>query len=327
MPDSIVPIYAASLFAGSAGAWAVARWGGRFGLTDVPSARSSHRIPTPKGGGIGLLVTFIAASVLTHYPIWFWATATGVSALGLLTDRFDLSPYLRLMIQFLLAGIFVYGVTTETSAHDHSMIWLGFLVVYIVGTTNFYNFMDGINGMAALSGLVAFFFLAGASLFHGGFSGYSETALCVMLACIGFLPFNFPRARVFMGDVGSVLLGFVFAGMVVAGSESYWDLIGAAGFLFPFYADGLSTLAIRLGKGHSLFEPHRKHLYQILVNEFNVEHWRVTLGYVTFQIVVSASAMIVWQVEPTGLIPLYILYFIAFATIDWKIRKAVPQKR
>jgi Fuc2NAc and GlcNAc transferase len=97
--------------------------------------------------------------------------------------------------------------------------------VFIVGTANFYNFMDGINGIAGITGVVAFGLLALFGHLHGAGEGMVLCSLCLGAACLGFLPFNMPRARVFMGDVGSVLLGFLFALLVIFLARDLKDLV------------------------------------------------------------------------------------------------------
>ena len=96
-----------------------------------------------------------------------------------------------------------------------------------------------------------------------------------------------------MGDVGSILLGFVFAGMVVWLSRSLLDFICLAAFLFPLYADELTTMIARIKNGENLTRPHRRHLYQLLANEGNISHWKVAVGYGLVQLVVGMSVLIV----------------------------------
>ncbi len=122
-----------------------------------------------------------------------------------------------------------------------------FWIVFIVGTANFYNFMDGINGIAGISGAVGFGLLAFVT--YNTQSEIGLLAACMALTCLGFLPFNLPRARVFMGDVGSILLGSVFAGLVYLSSSTLLDFLCLASFLFLFYADELTTMIVRLCSG------------------------------------------------------------------------------
>ena len=107
--------------------------------------------------------------------------------------------------------------------------------------------MDGINGIAGITGVVAFGLIALFAALSGGSDSFIILGVCMGLACMGFLPFNVQnKARVFMGDVGSVLLGFVYAGLVVGLSYSLNDFMVLCAFLFPFYADELTTLYVRI---------------------------------------------------------------------------------
>jgi len=98
-------------------------------------------------------------------------------------------------------------------------------------------------------------------------------------ACGGFLPFNLPKDRVFMGDVGSILLGFVYACLVVCFAKTFGDFVVLIGFLFPFYADELVIMYVRIRDGQSLTLPHRRHLYQLIANELNISHWKVSAAF------------------------------------------------
>ena len=139
--------------------------------------------------------------------------------------------------------------------------------------------MDGINGIAGITGIVGFGLLAFSAFLSGSDSSFVTLAICMSLSCLGFLPFNMPRARVFMGDVGSILLGFVFAGMVIWLSRNLLDFICLSAFLFPFYADEFTTMAVRIRDGENLTHPHRRHLYQLLTNEKGISHWKISVGY------------------------------------------------
>ena len=146
------------------------------------------------------------------------------------------------------------------------------------------------------------------------------------MACLGFLPFNIPKARVFMGDVGSILLGFVFAGMVVFLSRNRLDFICMAGFLFPFYADELSTMMIRIRDGEKLSKPHRRHLYQLLANEYGIAHWKVSLGYGLFQLIVGISIILIKTNSYIVVISALAFYFIAFTMLSSILRKRLKYR-
>ena len=195
------------------------------------------------------------------------------------------------------------------------------LALYIVGTTNYYNFMDGINGLAAITGVVGFGLMA----FYGASSGNSPALtafnLSIICCCLGFLPFNMPAAKVFMGDVGSILLGFVFAAMVVWYSDSLIDFLCLASFLFPFYADEITTELIRLKNGEKLWLPHRKHLYQLFANELNISHWKISLGYGIAQLIVGVTVLIFYKSGVFSIVSILFLYFCIFSAVSITLRK------
>jgi len=173
-----------------------------------------------------------------------------------------------------------------------------FLVLFIVATANYYNFMDGINGLAGLTGLIGFSCLGAFALLEGKDHNWAAAAFGLAAACLGFLPFNFPRARVFMGDVGSTLLGFLFAAWVLWFSESIGEFIVLSSFIFPFYVDEISTLIVRIKQGETPTRAHRRHIYQILANQAGIPHGTVTAIYGLIQIVVASAA---WLAMKEGL--------------------------
>ncbi len=314
-------LYLISLILGGAGGWIISRWGIRISLIDHPNERSSHNTVTPKGGGIGILVAFVFCSLYTKISYWFWVPATGVSVLGLLTDRFEITPQVRLILQFIAAFIVVIGLERLSVSGIKEIGLIFFFSVFVVGTANFYNFMDGINGIAGITGIVGFGLTAFYAFHYGSDAFFAVLALCISLACSGFLPFNMPRAKVFMGDVGSIFLGFVFAGMVVYFSKSFFDFICFIAFLFPFYADELTTIVIRIRDKERLTQPHRRHIYQLLANEYQMPHWKVSFGYGIFQLFVGMSVL---MLRPFGIFVVFFFItacFAGFVLLNFRIRK------
>ena len=316
-------LYFIPLILGGAGGWIISRWGIRLSLMDHPNERSSHKTVTPKGGGIGILAAFLFCSLYTKISYWFWAPAAGVSVLGLFTDRFEISPQPRLIIQFIAGIITVIGIERFDGNEINEILLIVFFTFYIVGTANYYNFMDGIDGIAGITGIIGFGLMA----FYASSTG-SETyvvtlPITISVACLGFLPFNIPKARVFMGDVGSILLGFVFAVMVVTLSKSPLDFVCLAGFLFPFYADELTTMMIRIRDGEKLSHPHRRHLYQLLANEYSIQHWKVSFGYGLFQLFVGISVLLLRSAGSMAVISALILYFCTFTILSFILRNKV----
>jgi UDP-N-acetylmuramyl pentapeptide phosphotransferase/UDP-N-acetylglucosamine-1-phosphate transferase len=282
-------LFISSLIWGCIGAWILKLVAFKWEFVDHPNRRSSHDRPTPKGGGIGILAAFIFSSFILEPPLTFWVPAAALALVSFWGDKHDLSPKIRLSLQVIAALILV---KLSAVSSQPSVVLFFFFAIYIVATANWFNFMDGINGIAGISGILGFSFLAVYNVIAGGDNRFSVLCGCIVFSCLGFLPFNFPKAKVFMGDVGSILLGFVFASFVVMLSKSLLDFLCLVSFLFPFYADELITIANRLKDHESLFKPHRRHLYQLLANEIGIDHWKVSVGYGLLQIFVGASALI-----------------------------------
>ncbi len=302
-------LYTLCLILGAAGALLIGRYADKIGLIDAPNHRSSHSIPTPKGGGIGILIAFILLCVATHQSLLFILPVIVISLLGLFSDRIELSPLLRLFLQFCAAALIISSFF-DTSHSILSYLLIPFWMVFVVGTANFYNFMDGINGIAGITGCVAFSLIAWFTPAGTDTTLTNPIALALALSCIGFLPFNLFKAKVFMGDVGSILLGFLFAVLVMTRSENFVDFLCFSALLFPFYIDELSTMALRIKNGDRLTQAHRKHIYQILANELRIAHWKVSLGYGMLQLGVG---LLVFSIRPLGLLAVCLFLLLSAA--------------
>ena len=287
------------LFVGAAGAAFVSALGRRLAMYDEPSERSSHTVPTPRGGGIGIVLAFLIVGVYVTGAFFDTIIGFGMGLLGLIEDSFSLSPSLRLAIELLISAVVVLPYM-ELSVYGAALFV--FWVIFITGTANFYNFMDGINGIAGLTGAAAFTLLSVFAFLTGRDHAISVISLTIAAACIGFLPFNLPRARTFMGDAGSMFLGFLFALFAFRLTEGLKDLICMGMFLSLFYADAIVTLYMRFRMGKRIASAHRSHLYQYLANELGYPHWAVSLIYCVLQLLIGAASLaayyggIFWQV-------------------------------
>ena len=330
MPNSV--LYLVSFILAGVGAWVVARFAYRWGMVDIPSDRSSHTQPIPKGGGVGILAAFVLPSLLLNIPSGFWLPATFLALVSFYGDRSELSLRFRLPVQFAATLVFLStGLFCDSSLAPfflkfllsplHSIFWILFLSLFIVGTTNFYNFMDGINGIAAITGIVGFGLLSLSCFLSRGDNSFAVLSICICLSCLGFLPFNMPKAKVFIGDVGSILLGFVFAGVVVVLSKGFLDFICFTSFLFPFYADELTTMAIRIRDGENLLRAHRRHLYQLFANELGIPHWKVSGMYGVLQLAVGVSILLVKDMGSIAVISMLAIYFCGFAGMGFAVRR------
>ena len=292
-----------SMVLGALGAWIVMRLGGNYGLIDLPGYRSSHKRPTPKGGGIGIVIAFIFVSIFNAVPVALWGPAVIISVIGLVDDRVELAKSKRLLMQVGCALVMLWGANPlagPTALPPLLSFTIGTL--FIVGTANFFNFMDGINGIAGISASVGFGLLAIHGVLQGAPAPFILLDLCMVAACIGFLPFNLPRAKVFMGDTGSVFLGFLFAVIAWQSNATFLGVISCAAFFFLIYADAATTFGIRIVEGDQILVAHRRHLYQILVNELGLAHWKVSLGYGIAQVLIGIIVIALQSIGMTALV-------------------------
>jgi Fuc2NAc and GlcNAc transferase len=269
-----------------------------------------------------------------------------ISLLSLYGDRREIPPKIRLGIQILGSIGLLFGLFYWEGRGWLVYLLIPFFPVFIAGTANYYNFMDGINGIAGITGVVGFGLVAGFTALSGSPSPFLILAVCIGLACMGFLPFNIQKnARVFMGDVGSVLLGFVYAGLVVGLSYSLNDFMVLCAFLFPFYADELITLGVRIWdekdvsrKGAKarrnkdrkrtvgmLMQPHRGHVYQLLANEMGIDHWKVSVGYGVLQLVVGVGALTLRGYGDLVVVVFLGCCFVGFWGFGYLVRKRVQK--
>lgn len=326
------PIYFASFAFGCFGAWLVYFFGPAFGILDAADHRSSHVGVVPKGGGIGILSAFLFTALYFNIPSPLWISASLLALFSFCGDKTDLSPKLRLPAQFLTAFLFLGFVVLydQLPLFNHLSLYFNnlsivfcflFFTIYIVGTANYYNFMDGINGIAGITGAVAYSLIAVFISFSGGEENFYYFSISLVFACLGFLPFNIPKARVFMGDVGSILLGYVFAALVVLLAHNFVDFIMLCAFLFPFYADELYTSYIRLRDGENLVKPHRRHIYQLLANEMKIDHWKVSFGYGFLQLLIGLSALGLRQIGGVAVLTFLIICFASFWSFGYWVRR------
>ncbi|MFQ5737131.1 MAG: hypothetical protein ACE5GY_09785 [Thermodesulfobacteriota bacterium] len=322
--DTFIQAGVFGVVSGAAGAAFIRRYAGRLGLIDAPNERSSHRTPTPRGGGAGLWSGFVLYSVFIIKDLAVMPGGLLTGVLGLVEDRYSLSSGLRLVLQATVAALAVLLLMGVPSGVP-GVLALALWTVFIAGTANFYNFMDGANGMAGLTGAVAFGGLALFAFFIAGDGASAAACTFIAFACCGFLPFNIPAAHVFMGDSGSLFLGFEFAFFTARLSASFGAFLCVMMFLSLFYADCLTTLLVRWSRGAAVTEAHRDHLYQYLCNELGVAQWKVSALYAAAQSAIIALSIaayargIVWQLA------FFCLFCVAFLFVyrAVKVRKPV----
>jgi UDP-N-acetylmuramyl pentapeptide phosphotransferase/UDP-N-acetylglucosamine-1-phosphate transferase len=254
----------------------------RHGVLDHPTDRSSHAVATPRGGGLGLLVAVLGVCAWrAANPVWWplvvmLLAASAVAWVGWIDDRRGLSVRTRLVVH-IVAGATVGGAAALTSASAPLTLFVfAAWTFWTVSSINLVNFMDGINGLVASQ--IAVFALSLACFpDHTNVVAFVEMA--VAGACIGFLPWNFPRARIFLGDVGSGALGFFVPMLALLAMQGQGiDVVRAHLPLLPLFGDATWTIFRRWRNGERLTAPHRSHLYQRLAND-GLGHTPVTAMY------------------------------------------------
>jgi Fuc2NAc and GlcNAc transferase len=264
-------------------------WARSRNLLDIPNARSSHTSPTPRVGGIGIVAGVALGQVAAWLsgfpaPVHAAALASGalvLTAVSVVDDVRSLPALVRLIAQCAIAGAIAWqAAQTLAMPLGDALPALGpvLMAVWIVGLVNAYNFMDGIDGIAGGQAIVA---AAGWAIVGvvTGVPALAGTALFVAAASAAFLRFNWPPARVFMGDGGSAFLGFVFAVLPLSAPSAGRSVLAAVCFLWPFLFDTTFTLFRRLSRRENVLQAHRSHLYQRLTST-GLSHGRVTRLYV-----------------------------------------------
>jgi Fuc2NAc and GlcNAc transferase len=281
-------------------------------LLDIPNDRSSHSIPTPRGGGVAIVLTFFVALVPLFVegliPAASFFALAGAGALtavvGFLDDHGHIAARWRLLAHFLAAiwGVYWLGGMPAISVYGISMNmgWFGHLlaVIYLVWMLNLYNFMDGIDGIAGLEAVTIC--LGGCLLYWAGGAATQVWPPVLLATCVtGFLCWNFPPAKIFMGDAGSGFLGVVIGVLSLQGAwvspEIFWGWLILLGV---FIVDATFTLLRRLIRRDKIYEAHRSHAYQFASRRFG-KHLPVTVA--------------------VGLINLFWLLPVAFCVVFYKL--------
>lgn len=292
MLSEMIVLYTASLVLSLLLTGVVRKIALSYGVLDVPNARSSHTNVTPRGGGASIvLVTSLGVALLTRaerlsagLAIALLVGGLAVALVGFLDDRYSVPASVRFAVHLgaaFLASKFVGGLPTLVVGD--TVVQLGWggqvlAVLSIVWALNLFNFMDGIDGIAGSEAV----FVLGVVGALGAFGLVSvqvgAVALLLGAACAGFLIWNWPPARIFMGDVGSGYLGYVIGVLAIAATRQnpaaiwIWLILGGA-----FFVDATVTLVRRAARGDPVYQAHRSHAYQWLARRWQ-SHKKVTLS-------------------------------------------------
>jgi UDP-N-acetylmuramyl pentapeptide phosphotransferase/UDP-N-acetylglucosamine-1-phosphate transferase len=300
----------------------------RHKIIDIPNERSSHVTPIPRAGGLAIVLAWyigIAVLFLMNFidRNLFFALLSGtlLTIVSLIDDLIGLKPAIRLFFQFvtaIIAFIFLGGLRQliiPGIEMNYLFIVYPLAIIGMVWFINLFNFMDGVDGFASLEAIticLVIYFLSGSII------------NLILIACIsGFLFWNWPKAKIFMGDVGSTQLGFILVVLGIYFHNSYqFSILNWIMLSSPFWFDATLTLFRRWRNGERLAEAHRKHAYQRIV-QAGFSHLKVNIYLLIINIFVIVIILIYREFKFMQ-IPLFIFTLAFFYFITKRIDKRVP---
>jgi UDP-GlcNAc:undecaprenyl-phosphate GlcNAc-1-phosphate transferase len=294
----------------------------RFKVLDIPNRRSSHTRSTPTIGGVAIVLTFFFSMLTIYlfehnpmiteqYFLGFIFSSLLIAGMSLYDDLKQRAFYIRLLTHIIAITIVMsFGITIYEIDYGYKILGINvqsmgifssycITFLWIMGMINTYNFMDGLNGMAGGNAVITSIFFCIISLSQGSSFAYI-VSYTLAAGVLGFLIFNFPKGRLFMGDVGSTFLGFTFATITIIASlydSAHTSMLVIPLLLFHFIYDTFFTFLRRLFRGENVFQAHRTHLYQ-LFNQMGYSHITVTLFYCAMAFIQGLGAM--WMVTIPG---------------------------
>ena len=277
-------------------------------IQDIPNERSLHDTPIPRIGGAGLMAGVLSAWALMLMSLAWWVVLPllALFAISLLDDMRGVPVRQRLLIHIIAAIVLVFG----SGMADRGVLLALIVVLCVVWMTNLYNFMDGSDGLAGGMTLFGFTSYGAAALVHGD-EVQAVLNFSIAAAALGFLYYNFYPARVFMGDAGSIPLGFLAAAMGLWGwQQGHWPGWFPLLVFSPFIVDASVTLLKRTLRGAKITEAHREHYYQRLV-QIGWGHRNVALFAYALMFAVGASA--IWGIRQPAELPWFL--FLAWGVI------------
>lgn len=310
----------------------------RHNVMDSPNARSSHTAPTPRGGGISVLATIgiaLLAGGILGLAAWDDVVTLGVgmAALGIvgwMDDRRGVPASWRLSAHAVAASWTLVrmgglpAITVGDSAFQLGAFGYVLGILGIVWSINLFNFMDGIDGLAGSQSLLIFG-TASVALWLRGDHSLSLIAAIIAAASTGFLVWNWPPAKIFLGDAGSGAIGYLISAIALASENRGAMPVIAFGILGGvFVADATVTLLRRIGKGHGAAEAHRDHAYQRLARAW-ASHAAVTVGAAIVTVFLAATAMLA-TTSPALLVPGLFVAALLLAVLLFAAERRVPMR-
>jgi len=278
--------------------WLFRIYAQKMGFMDTPSQRSSHSHPTARGGGISIVVVFLTATLfvapLKTIPtelIYGICLGGGLVALiGFIDDLQSLSAVIRIAVHIIASIIVLRAIENSVGFSwfdSENFPSILFYLVYtpaIVWMLNLFNFMDGIDAIASVESIIVTIGIGFIIFINVGYSAYIELLFILSFSTFGFLIWNWPPAKIFMGDVSSGFLGFILACLAIITSSlgliTIWSWLILCG---AFLVDATITLFQRILRGDPFLEAHRSHTYQILSQRYT-SHKKVVLGLIILNI-------------------------------------------
>lgn len=317
--------------------WRIRNYAIKHHILDIPGNRSSHNIPTPRGGGLAISVCCLVAilffgtyGILEKRVMWaFLGGGSAIAIIGWLDDRKSMTPIVRFLVQLAAATWAVYFIgglpTMNIGIGTIPLGWFGSIlaILGIVWMTNLYNFMDGIDGIAGMEAVMVGA-IGGTLLAISNSWGLAFVSWSVAAASLGFLFWNWHPAKIFMGDVGSGFLGFFFAVLLLASERSgnipllIWLLL-----LGVFIGDATFTLFKRLLKGDRVWEAHRSHFYQRAV-QIGYSHTTVILVTASLNAILGILTIFAYLNPP--LLLLFVIAGIGMLTITGFVVSRLEKK-
>lgn len=268
----------------------------RFNIVDIPKSRGMHKMPIPRGGGISIIISaslyliFFDDNNLIFHSTYIYGLLVGIGLLGFLDDLKDINFKYRLILQFSVSVIIVslFSLISIYASMDIKILILLnlILVIYFVWQINLFNFMDGINGISSIQAIL-FFLSMSIMAFINEYDYFVQKYLIFAFISFGFLPHNFPKPRIFLGDGGSYFLGAFIAFSTIESlyiDEKFFCM--SIILMATFYLDSTITLLSRIIQRKKFFEAHKEHLYQ-LMTRLNKSHSATVLYFFIFNVVIA----------------------------------------
>jgi UDP-N-acetylmuramyl pentapeptide phosphotransferase/UDP-N-acetylglucosamine-1-phosphate transferase len=319
--------------------WQFSRPGSLFYTLDHPNERSLHSQPTPRTGGVaivlacalGVAVLAAMSGLAADRLAWLGVATLLLAVTSFVDDRLTLKPAHRFIVHLIVAAALCYGGFVVDAVALPGVGWtlplfvaLPVTVLYIVWMVNLYNFMDGMDGFAGGMALVGFgvFAVLGLSVGEWAFAGFN---LIVAAAATGFLFFNFPPARIFMGDTGSSCLGLFAAAASIWGAQAGIFPFWVALLVFsPFIVDATVTVLRRALGGERIWEAHRTHYYQRLVR-LGWGHRRTVLWEYAVMAACAASALVLSRSSALVQWAMIGSWIGIYVLLAWAVRELEPR--